>query len=293
MRGTISKVFSLIIGFMAASATTTARAQLEGEYQIQPIFTRYAETAKKITFNTTARIFNDVQLQEADRFDGWGIDADLTIPIPFTERFQVRLFWPFYTDGDARLINPGQPDTGRRIDIRGYGGTFEFPNVQLEWQFLGEKNAPLNLAAYGGVGERQRELWTTTVDGDVYNHAGRVGLFGLKADWRCGNDLRFVANAGGRYYYKSDDLNPSDANEDRFTLADISAAVIYHPWKCPVFPVAELVYQGDFTDYNSVLLVPEVIIGVCKNFELKAGAPIGLTSDGESFGGRFQATARF
>src|ERR1044072_1988449 len=97
-----------------------------------------------------------------------------------------------------------------------------------------------------------------------------------------------------RSYFKSDDLNPEGTgSSDRFFLSDISVAAIYHPWKCPVFPVAELVYQGTFSKYNSVLAVPEVVFAFCKNFELKAGAPIGLTSDGESFGGRFQATVRF
>jgi hypothetical protein len=283
----------LSIVLISVGAAGAARAQVEGEYQIQPIFTRYAETAKKITFNATARIFNDVQMQEADRFDGWGVDADLTIPIPYTRSLQLRVFWPFYTDGDARLTDPGHPDTGRRVDVRGYGGVFEFPNVQLEWQFLSESNRPLNMAVYGGIGERQRVLWVDSVDDEVYNHAGQYTMFGLKADWRFREEWRFVANAGGRYYFKSDDLNPGDVSDDEFYWADVSFAAIYHPWKFPVYPVAELVYQGDFSDYNSALFVPEAIWGVCRNFELKVGLPIGITSDGESFGARFQATTRF
>ena len=294
MKGTFTRLLSaLTIGTICIGAIT-ARAQIEGEYQIQPIFTRYAETAKKITFNATARIFNDVQMQEADRYDGWGVDADLTIPIPYTKRFQLRVFWPFYTDGDARLIDPGHRDTGRRVDVRGYGGVFEFPNIQLDWQFLSESNRPLNMAAYGGIGERQRVLWVDSVDDEIFNHAGQYALFGLKADWRYGEHWRFLANAGARYYFKSDDLNPEGADSsDEFYLSDFSVAAIYHPWKCPVFPVAELVYQTTFGDYNSLLFVPEVIVGVCRNFEFKAGVPIGLTSDGESFGARFQATTRF
>jgi hypothetical protein len=289
--GLLSFIFICLLVLCAAG---TCHAQLEGEYQIQPIFTRYAETAKKITFNATARVFKDAQLQEVDRFDGWGVDADLTVPIPFTKTFQLRVFWPFYTEGDARLIAPRQPDTGQRIDVRGYGGTFDFPNIQLEWQFLKEEKHCLNMAVYGGAGERQRVLWTTTEDSDIYNHEGDNALFGLKADWRCGDDWRFAANAGARYYYKSDDLNPAGpSSSDRFWQTDISAAAIYHPWTPPVFPVAELVYNGDFSDYHSVLFVPEVIFGICRNFELKAGAPIGLTGDGESIGGRFQGTFRF
>jgi hypothetical protein len=42
-----------------------------------------------------------------------------------------------------------------------------------------------------------------------------------------------------------------------------------------------------------VLAVPEAIWAACRNFELKVGVPIGLTGDGESIGGRLQATLRF
>lgn len=294
MKATCTTLLRLGLGLAALAAVSSGFAQVEGEYQIQPIFTRYAETSKKITFDASARIFNDQQLQEADNFDGWGVDANLVIPIPFTKRFQVRLFWPIYTDGEARLTNPGQPDTGKQIDIYGYGSTLDFANAQLEYQFLSESNHAFNAAAYGGFGLRMAEMKTSTVDEDVYNHRGKVALFGLKADWRCGDEWRFVANAGGRYYFESDDINPSGpGSDDVFALADISVAAIYHPWRAPIFPVAELVYQGNFSSYNSVLFVPEVIYAVCRNFELKAGATIGLTGDGESFGGRFVGTVRF
>ena len=293
MKGKLNGIVSLSIVLIAACGQSTARAQLEGEYQIQPIFTRYAETVKKVTFNASVHLFNDVQLQESDKFDGWTVDADLTFRIPYTKRFQVRVAWPFYTEGDARVIDPG-PDYHKKNEIRGYGGVFDFPSVELAYQFLAEPDHCFNASVYGGVGERQRVLWTTTSDGDIYNHAGQVALFGVRADWRYGENWRFVANAGARYYFTSDDLNPEGTgSSDKFYLADVSVAAIYHPWKCPIFPVAELAYQGTFSDYHSVLAVPEVIWAICPNFELKAGAPIGLTSDGESFGGRFQATARF
>jgi hypothetical protein len=261
---------------------------------VQPISTRYAATSKKITLNTSGRIFNDVQLQEADRFDGWTVDADLTIPIPGTEHFQVRLYWPFYTEGTARLIDPGQPDTGHKIDIHGYGGMFDYPSITLEYQFRDEKDGNFNASCYLGGGVRLHYLKTSTFSHDVYNHAGANVLFGLRADWRGGEDWRFVANLGGRYYPMSDDLNPAGTgSSDLFALADISFAAIYHPWKAPVFPVAELVYQGNFSDYNSLMFVPEAVWAISSHFELKAGIPVGLTSDGQSFGGTFQATVRF
>ena len=286
---------SLLLALLTSGGVTASFAQMEGEYQIQPLMTRYAETAKKITLNAGAHIFNGVDLQEADKFDGYTVDADLTVPIPYTKHWQLRLSYPFYTDGEARLTNPGQPDTGKKIDISGYGGVFDFANVQLEYQFRDESEHGYNMAAYGGVGEALRFLQTTTVDKDVYNHAGQVALLGLKADWHHGDDWRFVANLGTRYYFTSDDLNPSDSSisGDQFFLLEASFAAIYHPWKAPFFPVAELVYQGVISDYNSVLFVPEIIYAINSHLELKAGAPIGLTGDGESFGGRFQITTRF
>jgi hypothetical protein len=289
-----TKFLSSAIALMTLGGAGTAFGQMEGEYQIQPIFTRYAETVKKITFNSGVTLFHDVQLQEADNFDGWSVDADLTIPIPYTKTFQLRLEWPFYTDGRARVTDKEAPDRGERIDVRGYGGTFQFPNLQLEWQFLSESNQGVNMAAYGGFGQSQRVLWTDEQTDDVYNHKGDVAIFGLKADWRVGDEWRFVANMGAHYYSKSDDLNPEGpSGDDRFYLSDFSVAAIWHPWSAPVYPVGELVYQTTFFDYNSVQVVPEIIWAVCRNFELKAGAPIGLTSEGQDYGGRFQATVRF
>jgi hypothetical protein len=249
---------------------------------------------RKVTFNANARVFNDVELQEADEFDGWGVDADLTFRIPYTERFQIRLSWPFYTDGEARVREKGRVDTGRKIDIRGYGGVFDFPNAQVEYQFLTEEEKGFNMAAYVGYGEKMRGLWTTSYDRDVYNHDGQVIPFGLKLDWRHGDRWRFAANVGARYYNKSDDINPSGpGSSDRFWLGDVSFAAIYHPWDYPIYPVGELVYQGNFGDYHSLLAVPELVWAACRNFELKVGVPIGLTGEGESFGGRLQATLRF
>ena len=290
-----STKISLLLALLTGGGVTASFAQMEGEYQLQPIVTRYAETAKKVTLNAGIHLFNDVDLQEADNFDGYTVDMDLTIPIPGTKHWQVRLGVPFYTAGTARLTKTGEPDTGKEIDIRGYGGVFDFANIQVEYQFLEESVKGFNAAAYGGIGERLDYLKTSTVADDKYNHKGLVGLMGLKGDVHCGEDWRFAANLGARYYFKSDDLNPADTSTSGsvFWLVEASFAAIYHPWKAPVFPVAELLYQGVISDYNSVLFVPEIIYAINSHVELKAGAPIGLTGDGESFGGRFQITTRF
>lgn len=293
MNRTSKYQLALSISLISFLAAQRAGAQNEGEYQVQPVFSRYAATQKNwFTLNTTARVFNDVTLQEAVGFDGWGIDADVTVRIPWTERWQVRLFWPIYTEGHARLTAPDLPDTGGRIRIDGYTGIYDYPNLQLEYQFLKNTNSQVNASVYGGYGERQRTLDTTTFARDKYNHAGQYVLFGLRSDWRHGDDWRFVVNAGGRYYMKSDDINPG-GEFDEYAWADISGAAIYHPWKAPIFPMVELVYQGDFIDYNSLLIVPEVVLATCKNFEVKVAGEFGLTSDGENVGGRVQGTLRF
>jgi hypothetical protein len=293
MNGTFLRLFSGIITFSIAASCL---AQHEGEYsdakyQVQPIMTRYAKTVDKITFNTTARIFRNVQLQEADSFDGWTIDADLTVPIPWVKWLQVRLYYPFYTEGEARVTKPGSRQFGQSVDVRGYAGLYDLASLEVDAQFIDEKDKGFNMAAYAGAGTHTRVLWTTA-GGDRYNDQGNYGFGGLRADWRCGEAWRFVANAGGRYYWVSDDLNPTGGG-DRFLLADISLAAIYHPWQCPIYPVAELVYMGEFSKFNSLLFAPEIIWAVCSNFELKAGAVVGLTGDGEDIGGRFQATLRF
>ena len=60
-----------------------------------------------------------------------------------------------------------------------------------------------------------------------------------------------------------------------------------------MYPTVELIYAGDFSSYNSVVLAPQVIWPLCEHFEVKAGIIIGLTSEGESLGARLQAVVRF
>lgn len=292
VKGASKSWFALCLGLMVAGRPDFVPAQTEGEYQAQPIFSRYGATQSNwVTLNTTARLFSDVQLQEVDRFDGWSLDADLTVRVPWTERWQARLYWPFYTEGSARVTKPGLPETGRRIDIHGSAGLFDFANVQLECQLLRESEHGFNLGLHGGYGWHTEVLWTSTLGGDRYNDQGNVGLGGLRADWRVGPHWRFLAGAGGRYYWVSDDLNP--VGGDQFWFMDASVAAVYHPWKAPVYPVAELVYQGDLSQFNSLLFVPEILFAPGFHLEFKAGATIGLTGDGEGLGGRLQATVRF
>ncbi len=84
--------------------TTTAVAQ---NSTLQPISTRFAQTQTEISLDIMGKRFSDVELDEADQFDGYTAVFDLTVP--FAVDKQVRLSVPFYTSGDARLKPGGQP----------------------------------------------------------------------------------------------------------------------------------------------------------------------------------------
>ena len=265
-----------------AAKTETAKS----EFELQPIFTRYAKISKKITFSTTFRAYRDAELQEAENLDALGVDADLVVP--FLNRFQVRLNVPIYTTGEARLIKPPHEN----ITVESHGGTFDFTSVQLEWQFLNQEDHGVNMLLSGGAGVPLERLNTSIYD--QYNHKGQVALGQLRVDRRMNDWLTLVGHLGARYYFVSDDLNPAgNAAGDVFTLAEGFVAGVFNPWDNKIVPVLELAYTGDFGKYNSVLLVPEIIWPVSKHFELKAGGTFGLTSDGERIGARVQAVVRF
>ena len=265
---------------MAKTETATS------EFELQPIFTRYAKISKKITFSTTFRAYRDAELQEAENLDALGVDADLVVP--FLKRFQVRLSAPVYTTGEARLIKPPH----KNITVDSFGGTFDFASIQMEWQFLNQAEHGVNMLISGGAGTRLDRLNTSIYD--QYNHKGQVALGQLRVDRRMNDWLTLVGHLGARYYFVSDDLNPAgNAAGDVFTLAEGFVAGVFNPWNNRLVPVLELLYTGDFGKYNSVTVVPEIIWPVSKHFELKAGGTFGLTSDGERIGARVQAVVRF
>lgn len=262
----------------------------EPDYQLQPLITHYARTATKYTLQMGVRYFDDIELQEADHFDGYTVDAELTVP--FLKRFQLRLLYPAYTDGEARVTDAGNPAKGETVDVDGRGGVFDFASAFVDYQWMkAEDPTGWNLAAYGGTGTVLDPL-DTSID-DLYNHRGRVGLFGLKADKTFSERLTGLANLGARYYWESDDLHPKNDDEDVFWFMDASAAVVYNPFDRWLYPVLELVYQGDLGSYNSLELAPEVIVPFCEHFEMKAGAGFALTSDGERWQARLQAVVRY
>ena len=257
--------------------------------EIQPLFSRYAQTAKSWTLRAGYRDFKDVELQEADSFDGTTMDFEIIIP--FNERWQVRFYYPYNTEGDAEAI-----DSGADLDIDGDGGALDFPSLVVDYQFKqAEAVGEYNLAAYLGVGNVRESIDSTdktTGRIDRFNHRGSVLLFGMKADKQLNNCWTVVGNVGGRYYWDSDDMNPSGGS-DKFFLFDASAAWIYAPENSWVYPAIEAVYQGDVSDYNSLQIVPQVIIPVGSHADLNGGVSVGLLDDGPSTEARVQLNVRF
>lgn len=264
-----------------ALAPLTASA---GNSTLQPIHTRFAQTQDAISVELSAWYFTDLELEEADSFDGWSAGAEIVWPLPFNDKMQLRYILPFYTDGDAELTDPAYgDDVGEEIDIDGPGGVYEFMTLQFEHQLFNTDDHGFNGAYYAGAGRKTEELETTAPDDDVYNHTGRVTVGGIKFDMPIFDQkAQWLVNAGVRYYYDTDDLHPKD--KDDFTFADLKTAVVFAPLNDYIVPVLEVTYLGDF-DYNALALEPEVIIPFTENVSLKVGGIISLSNDGNQGGG--------
>jgi len=257
--------------------------------QIQPLFTRYAQTTQKWTLRGTYSQFTDLALQEVDSFDGSLVDFELTVPL--TDRLQARFYLPVYTDGDARRTDSGNP-----VDINGDGGLLDFPSIILDYQFMqAESKGDWNMAAYfgaGGIINYIEETDRVTGAVDRINHRGAAAMFGLKADKQLSDCWQLISNLGGRYYWDSDDIHPNDGS-DIFFLLDASVAFVYAPESAWAYPIIEFVYQGSFSAYNSLQVVPQVVVPIGDHVDLNAGVSLGLLDEGPATDARLQMTVRF
>lgn len=259
------------------------------EREIQPLYSRYAQTTTRWTLRGGARFFRDAELQEADQIDGTTLDLELTVPL--NERMQLRVYFPYYTEGEAREI-----ESGDKLDIEGNGGGLDFPSVIFDYQFkTAASPGEFNFAAFFGFGNVRQFLEAknrTTGEIDRFNHHGSVLLAGVKADKQLTGCWRFIGNLGGRYYYDSDDMNPGRGS-DKFFLIDTSVAFIYAPRGTWIHPMIEGVYQGNFTEYNSLQIVPQLLVPLGSHLDLNAGVSLGLLDDGPSTEGRLLMTLRY
>ncbi len=256
---------------------------------LQPISTRFAQTQEAISIEVGASTFSDIELEEADSFDGWTAGAEVVVPFAFLsdslKNMQVRLLIPFYTDGDATITDKDLPDVGEDIDIDGNGGLYDFAIAQFEHQLFNLKDNEFNAAYYAGWGKVLESLDTDTSDKDLYNHSGKVTVGGIKFDRPVsifGNESQLLLNVGFRNYYDTDDLHPDD--EDDFLWADLRGAIVFETIGDYIVPVLELTFLGD-SDYSDLQLQPQVIIPFNDNVSVKLGGYVGLLSDGSDGGG--------
>ncbi|MFO7665784.1 MAG: hypothetical protein R6V76_04130 [Desulfobacterales bacterium] len=265
---------------------SAAESAATDSFAVQPIFTRFARTETKIRFDTWYSHFRDVELQEADNFNGWTVGMDVTVPFDFAKGLQLYFNAPLYTEGS---LVPAKTD--QKSDVHGKGGVFDFPSMQLEWQFMTQEEHGWNVAVRAGAGYSFATLENDGIP-DIYNHKGSSALGGLKFDRTINNWLTLAVDMGVNYYIQSDDLNPSGGG-DTFAMCNSSVAVVFDPWKHTLYPAFELVYFGNFSDFNSVNLVPELIWRACDGFQIKTAFVWGLTNDGEDYGAEAMASFRF
>jgi hypothetical protein len=253
----------------ADNGDTRARQNL---YELEPVYTRNARNAQRITVNLTYDNFRNVRIEEAEDFDGYTTKAEVVVPFGENKRWEVRLEIPFYTDGDAWSIK-----TQQDIDIDGNGGVFDFANMVLQRELSTVDTCLVNTSVYFGYGHRTEAL-DTSID-DKYNHRGQLVRFGLNIDnARADRDIRLQASMDGRYYFDTDDLNPSN-NGTEFYLMNLSGAAVYND-EGFIKPAFEVLYSTDFNKRQIIQAVPELIIPLGTMAEIKGGYAFGH-SDGE------------
>ncbi|MGB5648997.1 MAG: hypothetical protein WBM59_02870 [Sedimenticolaceae bacterium] len=238
---------------------------------VEPLYTKSAQRYASFVFDAYAEYYTDRKFQEIDGVDATELRIDLAAPI--LSRGQLRLSLPFYTDGDGEYI-----ESGDSTDISGSGGTFNFATISYEHQFMDAAQDKVDLMGYIGVGHRTARLKTS--NGDYMNHRGNNAEVGIRLDHAVNPSMMLMSDIGYQYYWDTDDLNPSGGG-DNFGNLVASAALIKNDR--PLKPALELIYRGNFGDYNNLAVVPELIYSFSE-VDLKLGIPVGLTSDADDYG---------
>ena len=259
----------------------------------EPLRTFSPATSTVIQAKLSYNAFKGLELDEVDQFDGWTASAELLVP--FMERFQLRVNYPFRTEGDARVREDEEFMPGAPVDVKGNGGVFDFLTITFEHELwkAGENGRSYGLGYYVGGGAVPAPLETDKLrfkgGYDFINHNGVVFHGGLKFDRQHGA-FRGLGNAGLRYYTRSDDLNPGQS--DIFMVVDLRAALVFTPWG-RVHPAVELTYLGDFSGMNHFSVIPQLLLSLGDHFQLKGGVEVGLGGNGNELGGQAQMVVRF
>jgi hypothetical protein len=238
---------------------------------VEPIYTKSARVYSSLVFDAYVEYYTGRKFEEIEDVDATELRVDLSFPI--FNRAQLRLSLPFYTSGEGVRV-----ENDENTDLDGHGGTFNFASIGFEYQFLDASQSSVDLLGYASIAQRTNRLETS--HGDYMNHRGKNFKLGARLDSDINPGLLFLTDVGYQYYFDSDDLNPS-RNGDSFGQLVATAAIIKHDRNLK--PVLELTYRGDFSDYNNLAIVPELIYSF-NSMELKLGVPVGISSDADDYG---------
>ncbi len=248
----------------------------------RPLYARPATTATSFNMDAYFDYYDGLALQEAVDLEGWTAGFDFTFP--FSQSMQLRFQLPVRTEADGVLVD-GSGD----VEIKGWGGTYQFASLHFEHQILGVDGGPNRLSYQLGLGNRTGNLETSI--GDKYNHQGRSLHAGLRYDRLLASGGALLADLELRSYEESDDLNPGNLNDDRFFLVKFAGAWVGES-RGRLTPALEL--TADLVeDYLAVSVVPELYLRTSDALALKFGVPLGVTSDAPNWGAQLRLTVDF
>lgn len=269
-------------GFLLLALGFSSFAGADGNEMSRPLIARPATTTSSFNMDIYASYVDGQALQEADDFRGWTAGFDFTLPL--NQTMQLRVLLPLRTEGEAVLRS-----NGAEIDIEGWGGVFDFATLFFEHQLLGRDSGANRFAYFLGAGYRTGVLETGTPD--RYNHQGRSLHAGARYERHLASHGVLFLDAEYRSYEVSDDLNPANANDDRFNLFRVTGA-----WmgtrRGSLTPAVE-VSMDVVEDYVAAVAVPELFLRAGDTVELKLGVPVGITRDAPDWGAQLRATLVF
>ncbi len=255
---------------------------------LEPLYSKSGQVYSDITIDAALGYYNGRELEEIKDIDAYEVLMDITVPV--FDNTQLRFTWPAYTDGSGTLKNNGDIHDGQSTDIKGNGGTYEFMTLSLEYQLKSAADQDYNLLVYGGFGGRA--TWLETTYDDNLNHNGSLVKFGARYDRSLTSDSKVFATLEYRYYWDTDDINPANDNGTSFNIINLSGAWVWQS-SAALSPVVELMYSTDVKSYHALSVVPEVIYTINPAVDIKLGAPIGISSDADTYGVRLGVTTRF
>ena len=85
----------LLRAVFAAGLFSTSLAAVAQNSTLQPIYTNFAKTQTQISVDLSASSFSNVELDEADDFDGYTTAIEFTVPFAVDKQFRFSV--PFYT----------------------------------------------------------------------------------------------------------------------------------------------------------------------------------------------------